>query len=167
MKKIHRLEIIAPMIFTFVFACTFIFSYFEPHVEDVTRDYVKAHTGTPGYVLVDVRAERVYEGKSPREGIPGGHIPGAISFPLSKLKSDTASEKLSEAGVVRENTIIVYCNTGADSGRFADALIRSLRFSPSRIKNYRGSIMDWIKDPANKLLPANHETGNYNNRNAK
>lgn len=161
MKISHRLEIIAPMIFTFVFICTFIFSYFEPHVEDVTRDYLKAHVNTPGYVLVDVRPERVYAGKSPRAGIPGGHIPGAISFPIEDLRTPAAAAALAKAGVIKMNTIILYCNTGADSGRFADALIRSLRFSPARIKNYRGSVMDWIKDPANKLLPENHETGEY------
>ena len=167
MKISHRLEIISPVIFAFVFTGTFIFSYFEPHVEEVTRDYVKAHAGTPGYVLVDVRPERVYGGKSPRAGMPGGHIPGAISFPIAALKSPTASFELAKAGVVKTNTIILYCNTGADSGRFADALIRSLRFSPAKIKNYRGSVMDWIKDPANKLLPENHETGEYLHRRGK
>ena len=167
MKILRRLEIIAPMIFAFVFVCTFIFSYFEPHIEEVTRDYVKAHVNTPGYVLVDVRPERVYAGKSPRAGIPGGHIPGAISFPLVNLKHDSASSELASYGVVRENTVIVYCNTGADSRRFADALIRSLRFSPANIKNYRGSIMDWIKDPENKLLPEGHEKAYYDNKRGK
>lgn len=167
MKISHRLEIIAPMIFGFVFLCTLIFSYFEPHIEEVTGDYVKSHAGMPGYVIVDVRPERVYAGKSPRAGIPGGHIPGAISFPIANLKKPNASAELSEAGVVKGNTIIVYCNTGADSGRFADALIRSLRFSPSDIKNYRGSIMDWISDPLNKLLPENHERADYYNNTGK
>ena len=144
MNKYNKLEIIAPVIFAFVFICTFIFSYFEPHIEDVTRDY-----------------ERVYAGKSPRAGMPGGHIPGAISFPIANLRSAYASSELAEAGVVKENTIILYCNTGADSGRFADALIRSLRFSPAKIKNYRGSVMDWIKDPDNKLLPPDHDKANH------
>ena len=167
MKIFRRLEFSAPLIFAFVFTCTFIFSKFEPHVEDVNRDYVKAHAGRTGYVLVDVRPERVYEGESPRAGIPGGHIPGAISFPLEDLKTPAASAALAKVGVIKKNTIIVYCNTGADSRRFADALIRSLRFSPANIKNYRGSIMDWISDPNNKLLPEDHEKGYYNNRMGK
>ena len=158
MKNLRRLEIIAPIIFAFVFVCTFIFSYFEPHVEDVTRDYVKAHAGRPGYVLVDVRPERIYEGESPIAGIPGGHIPGAVSFPLADLKTAAASAALAKVGVVKMNTVILYCNTGADSGRFADALVRGLGFSPAKIKNYRGGIMDWVKDPKNKLLPEDHET---------
>ncbi len=161
MKKLNRLEIAAPIIFMLVFTGAFIFSKFEPHVEDVNRDYVKAHAGKPGYVLVDVRPERIYEGESPRAGIPGGHIPGAISFPLADLRTAAASAALAKVGVVKMNTIILYCNTGADAGRFADALIRSLRFSPANIKNYRGSITDWIKDPRNKLLPEDHETGYY------
>ena len=72
MKKYPPLEIVAPLVFAFVFAVTLIYSRFEPHVEDVNSDYVKQYTGRPGYVLVDVRPEENFEGQSPMFGVPGG-----------------------------------------------------------------------------------------------
>ena len=55
-------------------------SLFGPSIDAVDQAYVKEKVGQPGFVLVDVRAEDIYNGKSPREGIPGGHIAGAVNF---------------------------------------------------------------------------------------
>ncbi|MBQ7216187.1 MAG: hypothetical protein IJS39_09420 [Synergistaceae bacterium] len=57
MKKYPPLEIVAPVVFAFVFMMTLIYSRFEPHVEDLDSNYVKEFTGKAGYVLVDVRPE--------------------------------------------------------------------------------------------------------------
>ena len=152
MKKYPPLEVVAPVIFALVFVLTLIYSRFEPHVDDVGIDYVIEHTGKPGYVLVDVRPEENYEGESPRPGIPGGHIPGAISFPLDDLNVAAASAALAKVGVEKSNTVILYCNTGTAAGKFADSLIRRFNFSPSKLKNYRGSIQDWAAK-GNRLLP--------------
>ncbi len=159
MKKYPPLEVVAPVVFAFVFMMTLIYSRFEPHVEDVDSEYVKGHVGKPGYVLVDVRPEAVYEGHSPMAGLPGGHIPGAISFPLEDLNVAAASAALAKVGVVKSKTVIVYCNTGTAAGKFADALIRRFHFSASQLKNYRGSIVDWSRYAANRLLPEDHESG--------
>ena len=159
MKKYPPLEIVAPVVFVFVFAVTLIYSRFEPHIEDVASDYVKEYAGKSGYVLVDVRPEENYEGRSPMLGVPGGHIPGAISFPLDDLKVAAPSAALAKAGIVKDRTIILYCNTGTAAGKFADALIRNFNFSASHIKNYRGSVVDWARDSSNPLLPEDHDTG--------
>lgn len=159
MKKYPPLEIVAPIIFALVFVITLIYSRFEPNVKDVDADYVKANMNKHGYVLVDVRPEENFEGKSPMFGVPGGHIPGAVSFPLADLGVAATSAALAKIGVVKSNTVILYCNTGTSAGRFADSLIRKFNFSPSNIKNYRGGIIDWSKDSANTLLPKDHETG--------
>lgn len=154
MKKTLPLEVLAPFMFVLVFCLTLIFSRLEPHVEDVDASYVKEHAGQYGYVLVDVRDEDVYEGySSPAPDIPGGHIPGAISFPLEDLKVAAASAALAKAGITKMNTVILYCDTGVLAGIFADELVREFRFSPGNIKNYRGSVTDWLKIPGNKLLP--------------
>ena len=158
MKKYPPLEIVAPVIFAVVFVLTLIYSRFEPHVEDVDMNYVIEHTGQPGYVLVDVRPEENYEGESPMPGVPGGHIPGAISFPLEDLKVAAASAALAKVGVVKSNTVILYCNTGTAAGKFADSLVRQFNFSPSKLKNYRGSTTDWAAN-GNKFLPEGHESG--------
>ncbi len=159
MKKYPPLEVVAPVVFAFVFMMTLIYSRYEPHVEDVNSDYVKEYAGKPGYVLVDVRPEEYFDGQSPMAGVPGGHIPGAISFPLEDLNVAAASAALAKVGVVKSKTIILYCNTGTAAGKFADALIRRFHFSASQLKNYRGSIVDWSRYSANKLLPEEHETG--------
>ncbi|MBQ3402963.1 MAG: hypothetical protein IJG65_06295 [Synergistaceae bacterium] len=145
--------------FAFIFIVTLIFSRLEPHVEEVDAQYVSERKGMPGYVLVDARPEDQYLGKSPRHGVPGGHIPGALSFPFEDLKIPAASAALSKAGITKDKTVIVYCNTGVLSGRFADQLVRRFNFSASRIKNYRGSTVDWVRNPRNILLPPGHETG--------
>ena len=46
-------------------------AFWGPKIDVVDQAYVKEKVGQPGFVLVDVRAEDVYNGKSPREGIPG------------------------------------------------------------------------------------------------
>ncbi|MBQ7151780.1 MAG: hypothetical protein IJR94_05935 [Synergistaceae bacterium] len=155
--KKYPLDLIGPIVFILVFIATFVYSRFEPHVEDVDMNYVMQFKDKPGYILVDVRDEDVYFGRAPFPDVPGGHIPGAISFPAADLNVAAASAALAKAGITKRSTIIIYCNTGALAGRFADALIRRFNFSPSRLKNYRGSIRDWITDPKNILLPKNHE----------
>ncbi|MBQ7221283.1 MAG: hypothetical protein IJS28_09915 [Synergistaceae bacterium] len=58
MKK-YPLEIVAPVMFAFVFMFTLIYARFEPHIEDVDMNYVIEHVGIQGYVLVDVRPEEI------------------------------------------------------------------------------------------------------------
>ena len=158
MKK-YPLEIVAPVVFVFVFLLTLIYSRIEPHVEDIDMNYVKQYAGRSGYVLVDVRPEEVFYGESPMPEVPGGHIPGAISFPLEDLKIAAASAALAKVGIIKSNTVILYGNTGTTAGKFADTLIRKFNFSPSHIKNYRGSVIDWVSHRGNALLPIDHETG--------
>ena len=130
---------------------------FGPGIDAVDQAYVKEKVGQPGFVLVDVRAEDIYNGKSPREGIPGGHIAGAVNFPLANLKAEGAAEALEKAGIVKDAEIIVYCNSGKQSSQFAEALVEDFGFEAAKVKNYKGSIIDWSKDSANKLEPEGHE----------
>ena len=127
-------------------------AFWGPKIDVVDQAYVKEKTGQPGFVLVDVRAEEVYNGKSPREGIPGGHIAGAVNFPLANLKAEGAAEALEKAGIVKDAEIIVYCNSGKQSSQFAEALVEDFGFEAAKVKNYKGSVIDWSKDPANKLV---------------
>lgn len=160
-RKYPPLEIAAPVLFAFIFVVALIYSRLEPHVEDVDAQYVRQHSGESGYILVDARPEDQYMGKSPRPGVPGGHIPGAMNFPLENLnmKTQLAAALLARSGITKDKTVIVYCNTGVLSGRLADQLVRRFNFSSSKLKNYRGSTVEWVKDPQNILLPEGHETG--------
>ena len=147
--------------FALVFAVTLIYSRLEPNVEDVDTAYVMEHTGDPGCIIVDSRPEEFYLGKSPRPGVPGGHIPGAVSFPLGQLsgRTEIVAGILAKSGITKDKTVIIYCNTGVLSGRLADQLVRRFSFSSSRLKNYRGGAVEWVRHPGNMLLPPDHETG--------
>lgn len=160
-KKYPPLEIVAPVMFALVFVVTLVYSRFEPHVDDVDSAYVREHGGKAGYVLVDARSEEAFMGKSPRPGVPGGHIPGAVNFPMDNLtgRTDIVAALLAKEGVTKDKTVIVYCSAGGLSGRFADQLVRRFNFSSAKVKNYRGSTVEWVKDPDNILLPEDHETG--------
>ena len=163
-RKYPPLEVVAPVMFALVFVVTLIYSRFEPHVDDVDAEYVKEFSGKPGYILVDARPEESYMGKSPRPGVPGGHIPGAVNFPIEHLSGRTqiVAALLAKEGITKDKTVILYCNTGVLSGRMADQLITRFNFSSARVKNYRGSTVEWVKDPDNILLPEDHETGFLN-----
>ena len=167
--KYPPLDIVAPVIFVLVFFTMLMYSRLEPHVEEVNMKYVIMNRYKPGFVLVDVRSEAIYDGRAPyigmkmppQEGVPGGHIPGAVSFPAKDLNVAAAAAALAKVGITRENNIILYCNTGVLSGRFGDALIRKFNFSPSKIKHYTGGIVNWTKDEENVLLPEDHDPPYY------
>lgn len=119
-------------------------------IEVVSKDYVIANTGQPGFVLVDVRSNSVYNGKSPKEGVRGGHIPGAINFPQATM-AEASDKDLEDAGITKDTIIIVYCNTGKTSQRFAENLLS--RGYPN-IKNYTGSMYEWAADENNPVETA-------------
>ncbi len=157
MKKALPLNIAAILIFTLTFIVSMIFNWLEPKVENVDEAYVKEHTGQYGFVLVDVRDEDVYEGFSPSPGIPGGHIPGAISFPLSDMNVAAASAAMAKVGITKTATIILYDTQNKQSDLFAIYLVSRFHFPISRIKRYENGITDWIRNPENILLPEDHE----------
>ena len=154
MRKWNRSLLVVLFVLCFAVSAQ---ALFGPSIDVVDQAYVKEKVGQPGFVLVDVRAEEVYNGKSPREGIPGGHIAGAVNFPLANLKAEGAAEALEKAGIVKDAEIIVYCNSGKQSSQFAEALVEDFGFEAAKVKNYKGSVIDWSKNPDNKLEPEGHE----------
>ena len=164
-RKSLPLSMAAPLIFVFIFVVMLLYSRFEPHVEEVDMKYVIMNRNKPQFVLLDVRNEVFFNGRAPYagmktppiEGLPGGHIPGAINFPNKDLNAASAFSDLEKKGITKDTTIILYCNSGGLSSRFADTLIRRFNFSPSKLKHYRGSISDWVKDEDNILLPEDHD----------
>ncbi len=157
--KTVRAEIAAPIIFTVVLIVSLMLNALSPRVEIVDQAYLKENIGKPGYVVVDTRSEEIFWGKSPAHGIPGGHIEGAINFPLDDLGINAVVAALAKSGLTKTNIIILYCTDGNSSEKFGEALVSEFGYDPLKIKSYRGSVIDWIKDPYNKLYPEDHETG--------
>ena len=125
--------------------------YVGPKGVVVDQTFVKENAGKPGVVLVDVRGKAVFDGKSPREGIPGGHIPGAVNFPIADLEKEGAGKALAAAGITKDATVVVYCNTGHNSTIFVRKLARKFGYDPKKIMNYTGSMPDWSKNKDNKI----------------
>ena len=139
------------------FGISFMFSTRDPEFEVVDQAYVKKHTGSPGFILLDTREADVYNGKSPFEGVPGGHIPGAINFPGSQLKLPGAAVALAKSGLTKNATIIIYCNAGRISLQYGEVLVKDFHFNDDMIKHYKGGVIDWSQNPLNNLEPRDHD----------
>ena len=112
----------------------------------VETDYVLKNKDRPGVVLVDARAASDYK----KGLIPGavvlGEKPGAVALrdvdarvlPVNKLE-----KILGEAGITRENEIIVY---GAKGDTSPDVVFWILEYlGAGKAKVYHGGMDDWTK----------------------
>ena len=168
-RKSPPLSVAAPIIFAAVFVMMFTYSKLEPRVEEVDLKYVIANRSKPEFILLDVRSEAIFNGRAPFagmkmppiEGLPGGHIPGSVNFPIRNLNAATAFEDLERIGITRDTTLILYCNSGGLSSKFGDTLIRRFNYSPSKLKHYGGGVSDWIKDEDNVMMPEDHDPPYY------
>lgn len=133
---------------------TAVFSDASLVIETVDRAYVKANKDKSDFVLVDVRPAEYFDGKSFQLGVvTGGHIAGAINVPRPDIESATA-DQLTVLGLTKDKTIILYCNTGANSLAAAQALETK---GYKNLKNYAGSMNDWGADPAETVVIAGLE----------
>jgi 3-mercaptopyruvate sulfurtransferase SseA len=76
------------------------------NLEDYMQRQVLAElieSDTPDYQLVDVRTPGEYA---------GGHIPSAVNIPVSEIEQQPPD-------VPKDRLVIVYCRSGARSGRAA------------------------------------------------
>ena len=112
----------------------------------VETDYVVKNKDKPGVVVVDARAERDYK----KGLIPGAVVLGAKGgqvelrdvdarvLPVNKLE-----KILGEAGITRENEIIVY---GAKGDTGPDVVFWILEYlGAGKAKVYHGGMDDWAK----------------------
>jgi len=120
-------------------------------VNVVDMDYVIKKLDTKA-VIVDVRSEEVYNGKTPGRGIKGGHIPGAINIPLDIFMDKDDSEKINllrSKKIDFKTEIITYCNTGRKSKVLAKELVR---LGYLNVNNYKGSMQEWGAISTNKVI---------------
>jgi thiosulfate/3-mercaptopyruvate sulfurtransferase len=118
------------------------------------RDQVLAHLGSP---LIDVRSNGEYTGELlhmpdyPQEGaVRGGHIPGARNVPWSRAAAEDATFRgrkelediyAGEAGLLREDDVVVYCRIGERSSHTWFVLHHLLGYP--NVRNYDGSWTEW------------------------
>jgi len=117
----------------------------------VAADWIVERMGDPGHIVVDARPYDQYAGNEDETESRQGHIPGAVSLPMSELYDQTGKirhaaelERLFQTvGYEPGDTVVAYCVTGV-LGTAATFAARELGYE---IRLYDGSIEDWRADP--------------------
>ena len=127
-------------------------------------NYVKEEIGSQDKILVDVRTNDEYNGKTlaPTEysteyGQTGGHIPGAVNVPWNKmvyedgtLKSAIELKKLYESlNVTPDKEVITYCGIG-ERAAYTWFVLKYLLGYPN-VKSYDGSWLEWGNTVGNPI----------------
>jgi thiosulfate/3-mercaptopyruvate sulfurtransferase len=127
-------------------------------------NYVKDVIGTQDKILVDVRTNDEYNGKtlapteySPEYGQIGGHIPGAVNVPWSKMVNEDGTLKSADelknlyesVNVTPNKEIITYCGIG-ERASYTWFVLKYLLGYPN-VKTYDGSWLEWGNTMGNPI----------------
>jgi len=118
------------------------------------RAWILAHLNDPEVAIVDVRSAAEYDGRD-RRASRGGHLPGAINIEWSlavkpgralglPMEPGRFGEALQQAGVRKDQTVVVYCHSHHRSSHSYVAL-KALGYE--RVRGYPGSWSDWGNQP--------------------
>jgi thiosulfate/3-mercaptopyruvate sulfurtransferase len=106
-------------------------------------------TGTPGHVLIDVRAPERFRGEHEPLDPVAGHIPGAVNAPLAgntdelgRFLGDVALRARFAGLGVRDREVAAYCGSGVT----ATQTVLALRLAGLDGALYPGSWSEWIAD---------------------
>ncbi|MEA2519419.1 MAG: molybdopterin synthase sulfurtransferase, partial [Chloroflexota bacterium] len=117
-----------------------------PTAGTISTDELLARLGQSTVAIVDVRPVAAYNGWRLRGEARGGHVPGAVSFPISWLESVEAAEVqklLGAKGVLGRETIVVY-GYGAADGRALRSRLEELGEQDVRL--YESGFAAWSAD---------------------
>ncbi len=113
---------------------------------------VESWSQNPNYIIVDVRDQERYEGKTEPIDLIAGHIPGAINIPFTEnidqsglfLNKNELRNKYKELfGDVKGENIVVHCGSGVT----ACHTLLALEYAEIEIpKLYVGSWSEWSRN---------------------
>lgn len=118
----------------------------------VGLDELQANFSNPEWQVVDVRSDGEYQGSENPGNLRSGHIPGALHLEWNKMlkpnernvhhvrPKEEMEQLLSEAGVSKEKTTVVHCQSGIRATFMAFCL--DLLQYPN-VKVYDGSMSEW------------------------
>jgi rhodanese-related sulfurtransferase len=92
---------------------------------ELSSEVAKSYLKDDNYRFLDVRTESEFL---------SGHIENSIHIPLQELPS-----RLDEIEQLKQKDIIVYCRSGARSGKATNLLIKN----NFKVQNLSGGILDW------------------------
>ncbi len=105
-----------------------------------TAEWIQENSARADVVLLDTRMDSEYY---------MGHIPGAVNlsfdeaidFPTQGLKDESILRaQFENVGATPDKEIVVYCGSGSRSAH-TFLVLKSLGYP--RVRNYKGSMMDW------------------------
>ncbi len=111
----------------------------------------------PKLVIVDIRPEEAYIGWKFDGEVRGGHIKGAVDFPMawtSMVSKSELKEMLEAKGITKDKTVVVYDGLG-DKSKDMVSLLQSMDYE--NVLNYEDGLVKWAED---KDLPMDRLT-NY------
>jgi thiosulfate/3-mercaptopyruvate sulfurtransferase len=121
----------------------------------VTRNELLTRNG----IVLDVRTEAEYAGErfwpsgAPEEHGRPGHVPGALSLPISELRTETGFRPVSEMraalrrhGITADKRVTTYCTIGNRASQAWYALTHLLGVADVAV--YYGGWAEWGSDPS-------------------
>jgi len=126
----------------------------ELTVENISTEELAQKLGDSNVIVVDTRSQAAYIGWQLEGEVRGGHIRGAIDFPMSwtsGVNEVDLREMMEAKGITQDKTVVVYGNNGEQSQEMAK-LLRSLGYE--NVLNYEVGLIEWAKDenlPMDKL----------------
>jgi thiosulfate/3-mercaptopyruvate sulfurtransferase len=117
---------------------------------------LRVRLGEPGLVVVDVRPIAAFNGWRLRGEARGGHIAGAVAFPIAWLDSIESAEVdrlLTDKGITDASTIVIYDDGEGPDGEALADYIRGVGKEDVRV--LEGGFPAWATDSsaAIELLP--------------
>jgi thiosulfate/3-mercaptopyruvate sulfurtransferase len=97
--------------------------------------------------ILDCRPSAAYNGWPLQGEANGGHIPGAISFPLDwfdELGPEHAMETLKSKGIEKSGSVVI---TGYDEDEIRATADHLERLGFSSLRLHSGGMLDWASDP--------------------
>jgi thiosulfate/3-mercaptopyruvate sulfurtransferase len=113
--------------------------------QSISTQELASHLDDPDVVLIDARDMAAFNGWTPHGEDRGGHIPGAVAFPLSWSAGAAApvlQRGLAAKGVTPDKMVVLY----GDRSRVMAATLESWGYA--HVRTYDAGLAEWAADTA-------------------
>jgi thiosulfate/3-mercaptopyruvate sulfurtransferase len=120
-------------------------------IRSISTQELAEHLEDADFVVVDVREMAAFNGWTLDGEARGGHISGAVAFPLRWLAGASApviKRRLVDKGVTPDKTVVVYATRREPSAAMA-AMLEALAYP--RVLTYDAGLAEWAADAALRM----------------
>jgi molybdopterin synthase sulfurtransferase len=122
-------------------------------ISNISTKELSLQLDNPGLILLDIRPSAAYNGWKLNDEARGGHIRGAVSFPLfwiERLSSQELETLLASKGITSKNSVALYGYKGDNCSAMANL---PMDFGVRKVFIYEAGLQEWAADPD---LPMNY-----------